>query len=83
MWETINYHKTTIFVIILIVLLSLVWLNVPEEELEDPYILTIDYDCREVLRDSSDMSTDIIRQCKELVDELEMKNAPKQSKRGT
>ena len=83
MWETINYHKTTIFVIILIALLALAWLEVPEEEFDDPYILTIDYDCREVVRDIKFPDKDVLQQCRELVNELEMKNAPKQSQRST
>lgn len=83
MWETINYHKNTILVIILVTILSFSWLNVPEEEIDDPFIITVDYDCREIVRDPSDIPKDIIFQCKELVRELEMKNAPKQSQRST
>lgn len=82
MWATINYHKTTIFVIIAI-LSAVAWLTVPEEEVDDPFIITVDYDCREIVRDPSDISRDIVQQCKELVHELEMKNAPKESKRST
>lgn len=82
MWETINYHKNTIFVIIAI-MLAVVWLTVPEEEVDDPFTITVDYDCREIVRDPSDIPRDIVQQCKELVRELEMKNAPKQSKRST
>jgi len=80
MWETISYHKNTIFVIIAIIL-AVAWLSVPEEEVDDPFIITVDYDCREIVRDPSDISRDIVQQCKELVHELEMKNAPKQSQR--
>jgi hypothetical protein len=81
MWETINYHKTTIFVIILVAILAMSWLEVPEEEVDDPFVISVDYDCREVVRDPEDIPHDIIQQCKELVRELESKNAPKQSKR--
>jgi hypothetical protein len=80
MWATINYHKTTIFVIIAI-LLSVMWLTVPEEEVDDPFTITVDYDCREIVRDPSDIPKDIVEQCRELVRKLEMKDAPKERKR--
>lgn len=82
MWETINYHKNTIFVIIAI-LLAVMWLTVPEEEVDDPFIISVDYDCREIVRDPSDIPADIVQHCKDLVRELESKYAPKQSKRST
>ena len=79
MWETINYHKNTIFVIIALAL-TVLWLLVPEEDVDDPFIISVDYDCRAIIRDPNDIPNDIIQQCKELVRELEMKDAPKQSK---
>ena len=82
MWEKIVYHKNKIFVIIGVVL-ALTWLSVPEEEIDDPFVISVDYDCREIVRDPSDIPADIVQQCKELVRELEMKNAPKESKRST
>jgi hypothetical protein len=82
MWENLGYHKNKIFAIILIVgIIVSMW--VPEEELEDPYIITVDYDCREIIRDPSDIPSDIVIQCRNLIIELETKNAPEQSKRGT
>lgn len=80
MWETINYHKNKIFAILALVL-AFIWLSVPEEELDDPFVISIDYDCREIVRDPSDIPGDIVKQCKELIHEMEMKNAPKQSQR--
>lgn len=82
MWEKINYHKNKIFAIILITVFFY-GMYVPEEDLQDPYTITVDYDCREIVRDPSDITKDIVQQCKILVDELEDKNAPKQSKRST
>lgn len=82
MWETINYHKNTIFVIIAI-LLVVMWLTVPEEEVDDPFIITIEYDCRAIIQDPNNIPKDIIQQCKELINELDSKNVPKQSKRST
>jgi len=79
MWEKIVFHKNKIFVI-LAVLFAFYWLAVPEEEYEDPYTLTIDYDCREIEKDPSDIPKDIVIQCKDLILDLEKKNAPKQSK---
>jgi len=82
MWEKISYHKNTIFVIIAIIL-AVAWLSVPEEDIDDPFVISVDYDCREIVRDPSDIPTDIVQQCKELVRELESKNAPKEHKRST
>lgn len=82
MWEKINYHKNKIFAIILIIVFFY-GMYVPEEDFEDPYIITIDYDCREIVRDPSDIPKDIVQQCNILVNEVENKNAPKQSKRST
>ena len=82
MWEKINYHKNKIFAIILITIFFY-GMYVPEEDFEDPYIITIDYDCREIVRDPSDISKEIVQQCNILLNELEEKNASKQSKRST
>ena len=82
MWEKIVYHKNKIFAIILVTM-AVLWLSVPEEDLDDPYVITVEYDCREIVRDPSDIPTDIFQQCKDLVRELEIKNAPKESKRST
>ena len=82
MWEKISYHKNKIFAIILVVGV-VYWLSVPEEDLDDPYVITVEYDCREIIKDPSDIPTDIVQQCKDLVRELEIKNAPKQSKPST
>lgn len=82
MWEKISYHKNKIFAIILIIGIFY-GMYVPEEDFEDPYIITVDYDCREIVRDPSDIPKDIVQQCNILVNELEDKNAPKQSKRST
>lgn len=79
MWETIGYHKNKIFAIILVTGL-LYLLSLEEEELEDPYALIVEYDCREVMRNKSTYPEDIISQCIELIHDLETNNAPKISK---
>ena len=79
MWEKIAFHKNKIFVI-LVILFMPYWLSVPEEEIENPYIMSVDYDCREIIRDPTDIPNDIIHDCKDLVEQLEKENAPKQSK---
>ena len=76
MWEKINYHKSAIFAIILFIGVFYLML-VPDEDIDDPYVISVDYDCREIVRDPSDIPTDIVQQCKDLVRELEIKNAPK------
>ena len=80
MWEKIAFHRDKIFAIIGIVLV-LYWLSVSDEEIDDPYIISVDYDCKEIVRDPSDIPRDIVEQCKTLVIELEKQNAPKQSQR--
>jgi hypothetical protein len=82
MWENIGYHKNKIFAIILLSVMGYSMI-VNEEDLEDPYTITVDYDCREIVRDPSDIPKDIIEQCKILVRELETKDVPKASKRIT
>jgi hypothetical protein len=80
MWEKIAFHKNKIFVI-LAVIVVFYWLSVTEEEYEDPYILTVDYNCREIVNDPSDIPDDIVQECKDLILNLEKQNAPKQSQR--
>lgn len=83
MWETIGRHKNIFFAIILVVLMAS-WLSVPKEELEElDFIITVDYDCREIARDSSDIPTEIVEQCRILINELRKNHAPKTSERGT
>lgn len=79
MWETISYHKNKIFAILLI--LGIFYgMYIPEEDFEDPYTITVDYDCREIVRDPSDIPKDIIEQCNILVQELEKKHEPRTNK---
>lgn len=82
MWEKIVFHKNKIFAI-LAVILALYWLSVPEEDYDDPFVITVDYDCREIVRDPNDIPSDIVEQCKTLIKELRNQNAPKQSERST
>jgi len=76
MWETISYHKNKIFAILLIVGIFY-GMYIPEEDFEDPYTITIDYDCKEIIRDPSDIPKDVVDQCKELIRELESKHEPR------
>ena len=83
MWETLGRHKNIFFATILIVLVAL-WLSVPQEEIDElDFIITVDYDCREIVRDPKDIPIDIITQCNILINELGKNHAPKQSQSGT
>jgi len=82
MWETISYHKNKIFAILLIIAIFY-GMYVPDEDFDDPYTISVDYDCKEIVRDPSDIPKDIVQQCNDLIEELEKQNEPRPNKSTT
>jgi hypothetical protein len=79
MWEKINYHKNKIFAIMLFIGIFY-WLIVPEEELYDPYTISVDYDCREVVRDPDDIPNSVVEECRILIEEISKQNETRPNK---
>jgi hypothetical protein len=79
MWESIGYHKNKIFAIRLFIGVFF-WLYIPEEDLEDPYTISIDFDCREVIRDPSDTPRIVIEECIIIIDQQRKDNEPKSNR---
>lgn len=82
MWETIGYHKNKIFAILLVIGIFY-GMYVPEEEIEDPYNISIDFDCREVMRDTSDTPRIVIEECRMIMEKLDTRYEPKSNKHST
>lgn len=82
-WESVLLNVFRICVIIVATIIALWWLTVPPEdfeELEDPFSVTITYNCREVLADPEDdgVPQHIVNECNKLARELQ--NATKSNK---
>lgn len=78
LWEKINLHKTKIIAILLGIAIFYVMLS-NQEEMDDPFIIYIEYDCRSVLKNPISLPVEVLEKCKII---LEEQNALKQSKRG-
>jgi hypothetical protein len=66
-WEKLSFHKNKIFAILL-VLVVFYWISIPEED-DDPYIIYIEYDCRKVYKDSTDIPKEVIEECRKVFEE--------------
>ncbi len=82
MWENLTFQKNKIFAILAIVF-TVFWLSITEEEYDNLHIISMDYNCKEVIINSYNVPEEIVDQCKNLSDQLRNQNAPKQSQRGT
>lgn len=70
--------KKTVIYIILLLTVFLYWILSPNfDYIDDPYIITMEYDCREVSMSPSNYSGDVVDQCKIVVEEI---NASKTNK---
>lgn len=69
-----DYKSIIIFIVFILVIFY--WTGAPEE-LDDPYIIYIQYDCRSVYRNPTDIPNEVIEQCKSI---LEEQNESKRSK---
>lgn len=66
-WDILDLHKQKIFAILAIVF-ALYWLSVPEEESAQP-IITLNYRCELIVKNSHEFPKNVIDNCKTLLKE--------------